>query len=98
MEGGCRHELTRVEVANQQMPLHGVDMSYAFDDAYAAEAREMQYFEVFCNRGIYHKGWTAVTRHSTPWMFKADLPALDDDVWELYDTTTDLGTGPRRGR
>jgi arylsulfatase A-like enzyme len=73
----------------QQMPLHGVDMSYAFDDASAAEARETQYFEVFCNRGIYHKGWTAVTRHSTPWMFKADLPALDDDVWELYDTTTD---------
>jgi arylsulfatase A-like enzyme len=73
----------------QQMPLHGVDMSYAFDDASAAEARETQYFEVFCNRGIYHKGWTAGTRHSTPWMFKADLPALDDDVWELYDTTTD---------
>jgi arylsulfatase A-like enzyme len=73
----------------QQMPLHGVDMSYAFDDAEAAEARETQYFEVFCNRGIYHKGWTAVTRHSTPWMFHADLPALDDDVWELYDTTKD---------
>jgi len=73
----------------QQMPLHGVDMSYAFDNAEAAEARETQYFEVFCNRGIYHKGWTAVTRHSTPWMFHADLPALDDDVWELYDTSTD---------
>ena len=23
---------------------------------------------MFCNRGIYHKGWTAVTRHSTPWV------------------------------
>src|SRR5215218_3037430 len=22
-------------------------------------------------------------------MFKAELPALDDDVWELYDTSTD---------
>ena len=43
-----------------------------------------QYFEVFCNRGIYHQGWTAVTRHSTPWAFGAKLPALDDDVWELY--------------
>ena len=42
-----------------------------------------------CNRGIYHKGWTAVTRHSIPWDFGAELPALDDDVWELYDTNTD---------
>ena len=42
-------------------------MLYAFDDAKAAERHETQYFEMFCNRGIYHKGWTAVTRHSTPW-------------------------------
>ena len=38
---------------------------------------------MFVNRGIYHKGWTAVTRHSTPWLM-APPPALDDDVWELY--------------
>jgi arylsulfatase len=35
------------------------------------------------NRGIYHQGWTAVTRHNTPWVM-APAPALDDDVWELY--------------
>jgi arylsulfatase len=73
----------------QQMPLHGVSMAYAFDDAAAAERRETQYFEMACNRGIYHKGWTAVTRHSIPWDFGATLTALDDDVWELYDTNTD---------
>jgi arylsulfatase A-like enzyme len=73
----------------QQMPLHGVSMAYAFDDKDAPEARETQYFEMFCNRGIYHKGWTAVTRHSVPWQFNDELPALDDDVWELYDTSTD---------
>jgi arylsulfatase len=39
---------------------------------------------MFCNRGIYHRGWTAVTRHSTPWAFQAELPAFDDDEWELY--------------
>ena len=44
---------------------------------------------MFCNRGIYHKGWTAVTRHSTPWVMSPDMPAFDDDVWELYDTNTD---------
>ncbi len=73
----------------QQMPYHGVSMAYAFDAPDAAEARETQYFEVACNRGIYHKGWTAVTRHSVPWDFGAELPALDDDVWELYDTAVD---------
>jgi arylsulfatase len=44
---------------------------------------------MFCNRGIYHKGWSAVTRHSIPWMFGAILPPLDEDVWELYDTSVD---------
>ena len=37
-------------------------MLYSFDDAKAAERHETQYFEMVCNRGIYHKGWTAVTR------------------------------------
>ncbi len=67
----------------QQMPLHGVSMATSFDDAGAAESRETQYFEMFCNRGIYHKGWTAVTRHSIPWV-ATESPAFDDDVWELY--------------
>jgi arylsulfatase len=73
----------------QQMPLHGVSMAYSFDHADAAGRRETQYFEMFCNRGIYHQGWTAVTRHSTPWLVGGETPAFDDDVWELYDTTTD---------
>jgi arylsulfatase A-like enzyme len=73
----------------QQMPLHGVSMAYCFDDPGAAEARETQYFEMLCNRGIYHKGWMAVTRHSIPWDFGADRVAFDDDVWELYDTSSD---------
>jgi arylsulfatase len=73
----------------QQMPFHGVSMAYAFEDGSAADRRETQYFEVACNRGIYHKGWSAVTRHSVPWLFGAQLPPLDEDVWELYDTATD---------
>jgi arylsulfatase A-like enzyme len=73
----------------QQAPLEGVSMVYAFNDAKAAERRETQYFEMFCNRGIYHKGWTAVTRHSVPWDMSAPMPSLDNDVWELYDTNTD---------
>jgi len=73
----------------QQQPYHGVSMRYCFDDPDAAERRETQYFEMFCNRGIYHKGWTAVTRHSTPWDPTVPMPLFDDDTWELYDTNTD---------
>jgi arylsulfatase A-like enzyme len=67
----------------QQMPLHGRSLVPTFDDAGAPEHRETQYFEMFVNRGIYHKGWTAVTRHSIPWV-ATEMPAYDDDVWELY--------------
>jgi arylsulfatase A-like enzyme len=74
----------------QQRPMEGVSMRYAFDDAAAAERHETQYFEMFGNRGIYHKGWTAVTRHTTPWLLVGQqAPAFDDDVWELYDTGVD---------
>jgi arylsulfatase len=66
-----------------QMPLHGSSMVPLFTDAGAPETHDLQYFECFVNRGIYHQGWTAVTRHSTPWVVEP-LPAYDDDVWELY--------------
>ena len=69
----------------QQTPLQGVSMAYSFDDAAADERHTTQYFEMFCNRGIYHQGWTAVTRHSTPWVVGTELPAFQDDVWELYE-------------
>lgn len=74
----------------QQTPIEGVSMVYSFNEAGAADRHETQYFEMFGNRGIYHKGWTAVTRHKTPWLLVGeDVPAFDDDVWELYDTTKD---------
>jgi arylsulfatase A-like enzyme len=74
----------------QQMPLQGTSMAYSFDSAEAPDRHQTQYFEMFGNRGIYHQGWTAVTRHKTPWMLVGEeVPAFDDDVWELYDTTSD---------
>ncbi len=66
-----------------QAPLEGFSMVPTFDDAKAPEAHDLQYFEMFGNRGLYHQGWTAVTKHRTPW--KADQPGpLDDDTWEVY--------------
>jgi hypothetical protein len=67
----------------QQKPMEGTSMRYSFDDGRRPERHDLQYFEMFGNRGIYHKGETAVTRHSTPWVM-APLPAFADDVWELY--------------
>ena len=73
-----------------QSPIEGTSLLYSFNDAEAPERHETQYFEMFCNRGIYHKGWSAVTKHRTPWeMGGAVMPAFDDDVWELYDGNTD---------
>ena len=68
----------------QQSPMEGVSMQPTFADASAPDLHEIQYFEVAGNRGIYHKGWTAVTKHATPWVATGPLPAFDDDVWELY--------------
>ncbi|MCH7790071.1 MAG: sulfatase-like hydrolase/transferase, partial [Acidobacteria bacterium] len=74
-----------------QKPIEGVAMNYTFDDSDADDRHTTQYFEMFGNRGIYHDGWTAVTKHRTPWEMgeTATVPLLADDVWELYDTTTD---------
>src|SRR5882757_6928260 len=65
-------------------------MAYSFNDAAAAERYETQYFEMFGNRGVYHKGWTAVTKHRTPWdTGQTRTIAFNDDNWELYDTSKD---------
>jgi len=68
----------------EQTPIHGVSMRYTFDDPDAVDRHTTQYFEIAGNRGIYHEGWTAVTKHATPWVAMAELPAFVDDVWELY--------------
>jgi hypothetical protein len=74
----------------QQSPMEGTSMLYTFNDAVAQERHDLQYFEMFANRGIYHRGWSAVTKHRTPWvMVGGALPAFDEDLWELYDGSGD---------
>jgi arylsulfatase len=68
----------------QQIPYEGVSMAYSFAEQDAADRHDIQYFEMFVNRGLYHRGWTAVTRHSVPWDLSVATPAIEDDVWELY--------------
>ena len=71
-----------------QSPYEGTSMLYTFNDANAAERHETQYFEMFCNRGIYHKGWSAVTKHRTPWAMGAGV--------KLQRSTTTVGAVRRQ--
>ena len=77
----------------QQSPMEGTSMLYAFKDATSPERHDLQYFEMFGNRGIYHRGWSAVTKHRTPWVLVGELPPFDDDVRELYDGSRDYSQG-----
>ena len=78
-------ELPAPAVVNSiaQAPLEGVSMVGTLRDGEAPETHTVQYFEMFGNRGIYHNGWTAVTKHRTPWTTDTP-PPFNDDVWELY--------------
>jgi arylsulfatase A-like enzyme len=74
----------------KQRPMDGVSMLYSTDNPKADDRRPTQYFEMFGNRGIYHEGWVACTRHSIPWDMAAKIPPLADDVWELYHVDEDF--------
>ena len=78
----------------RQKPIEGVSMLYSFNDAKAAEQHETQYFEMFGNRGIYHKGWTAVTRHKTPWLLVGEKSLRSTTT--TGNSTTPITTGVRR--
>jgi arylsulfatase A-like enzyme len=73
----------------QQSPMEGTSMLYTFNEPDEPERHDLQYFEMFGNRGIYHRGWSAVTKHRTPWMLVEAVPPFEDDVWELYDGSVD---------
>jgi arylsulfatase len=72
-----------------QSPIEGVSMLYTFDQPDAKSTHKTQYFEIMGNRGIYHDGWFAGTIHRAPWE-KEPRRKLQDDKWELYDTSADF--------
>ncbi len=73
-----------------QKPIEGVSMLYSFDNAKAKDRRTTQYFEMKCNRAIYHDGWVACSRLGAPW----DRGTGDTDFtkapWELYNVNDDF--------
>jgi hypothetical protein len=76
-----------------QKPIEGVSMAYTFDEANAKapSTHTTQYFEMSCNRGIYHDGWYACTTpFAAPWLLATGkLPEVNDYQWELYDLSQD---------
>jgi arylsulfatase len=72
-----------------QRAFDGTSMVYTFAKPNAKETHTTQYFEMFGNRGIYHDGWVAATRHSIPWLI-VPLPPLSEDTWELYHVADDF--------
>jgi arylsulfatase A-like enzyme len=73
-----------------QAPIEGVSMLYSFNDANAPSTKQVQYFEMLGNRGIWYKGWKAVTFHGQlPWENKPKW-TFDEDKWELYNVEDDF--------
>jgi arylsulfatase len=74
-----------------QKPVEGLSFADTFADAKAPAKRKTQYFELGCNRGLYHDGWMASAPSFIPWDPNRD-PNWDPDtqVWELYKVDEDF--------
>jgi arylsulfatase len=81
----CSVEMPAVVSGHEQSPLSGVSMRYSFDDAGAPTQKETQYYEMLGSRGIWHRGWKAVTEHGP----LASIGRFDQDQWRLFHTDED---------
>jgi arylsulfatase len=74
----------------QQKPIEGTSFAYTFDDPKAKGRRVTQYFELGCNRGIYHDGWMASALSFPPWQPIRTGFDPDKQKWELYNIDQDF--------
>jgi arylsulfatase len=82
----CGVEMPDVVDGHRQIPLPGLSMRYSFDSADAPTQKETQYYEMLGTRGIWHKGWKAVTEHGP---VPLDRGRFDEDRWQLFHTDDD---------
>jgi arylsulfatase len=68
----------------EQRPIEGTSFAYSFDTPEAPDRHDVQYYEMFGCRALYHRGWKAVTYRPIQ-----SLGSFDRDVWELYDVHSD---------
>jgi arylsulfatase A-like enzyme len=74
----------------KQKPIEGISFAFTFDDAAAKSLRKTQYFELGCNRGLYHDGWMASAPSFVPWDPNRQEWDPDKAVWELYNIEEDF--------
>lgn len=74
----------------QQKPIEGVSFAFTFDDPSAKSQRKTQYFELGCNRGLYHEGWMASSPSFVPWEPNRGEWDPDKAPWELYNIEDDF--------
>lgn len=75
----------------RQKPIEGISFAFTFDEADAPSKRRTQYFELGCNRGLYHDGWMASAPSFVPWNPNRDENwNPDKQVWELYELENDF--------
>ena len=74
----------------QQKPIEGISFAFSLDDGEAKSLRKTQYFELACNRGLYHDGWMASSPSFVPWDPNRSSFDLDKAPWELYKIDEDF--------
>jgi Sulfatase len=74
----------------QQKPIEGISFAHTFADGKAEGRRKTQYFELGCNRGLYHDGWMASAPSFVPWDPNPQEWDPDKAVWELYKIDEDF--------
>lgn len=73
-----------------QKPIEGRSFASALQDGKAPAPRRTQYFELGCNRGLYHDGWMASSPSFVPWDPNRQAWDPDKAVWELYNIDEDF--------
>jgi arylsulfatase len=73
-----------------QKPIEGHSFANTFNDAKAEAPRKTQYFELGCNRGLYHDGWMASCPSFVPWDPNRSTWDPDKAPWELYNVEEDF--------
>ena len=81
----CGLEFPETLNGHEQVPLPGASMRYSFDAADAPTTKERQYYAMLGTRGIWEKGWKAVTVHGPT----SGIGHFDDDNWQLFHTDED---------
>jgi arylsulfatase A-like enzyme len=74
----------------RQKPIEGISFASTLDNAKEPGRRRTQYFELGCNRGLYHDGWMASCPSFVPWDPNHGEWDPDKAPWELYNIEQDF--------